>query len=58
MGGEIIMLHRYCPVCNSEEADIIENIQMNIPKTYHLPSSYNIVACKNCGMVYADTKAT
>ena len=52
------MLHRHCPVCNSEEADFIENIQMNVPEIYHLPSSYNIVVCKNCGMVYADTAAT
>ena len=29
----------------------------SIPKDYHLPDSYDVVACENCGLVYADTAA-
>lgn len=52
------MLHRCCPICKLRDVDVIENIQMDVPKAYHLPDSYNIVVCKNCGMVYADTAAS
>lgn len=31
---------------------------MIVPKEYHLPNSYQVVACENCGFVYADTNAS
>ena len=52
------MLKRACPVCKSTKQIVIQNIQMNIPKDYHLPDNYDVVECTDCGMVYADTSAT
>lgn len=51
------MLKRACPVCKSTKQIVIQNIQMNIPKDYHLPDNYDVVECIDCGMVYADTSA-
>ncbi len=51
-------LYRNCPVCNKKMRKIMEHISMNVPEDYHLPDSYNIVVCEQCGMVYADTSAT
>lgn len=52
------MGNRSCPVCENKHSEIIERIEMKIPEEYHLPDSYDVVVCKECGMVYADTSAT
>lgn len=52
------MGNRNCPVCGNEHSGIIRKINMKIPKEYHLPDSYDVVVCKKCGMVYADTSAS
>ena len=49
---------RNCPVCNDSRSDFIKRIDMKTPEDYHLPKHYNIVFCKSCGMVYADTDAS
>lgn len=51
-------LYRDCPICSKSDVEIIQKIDISIPKDYRLPESYDIVVCKNCGMVYADTSAT
>lgn len=48
---------RCCPVCGGNRSKIIKKIVMKIPESFHLPDSYNVVACEACGMVYGDTKA-
>lgn len=52
------MLQRACPVCNGTKQTVIQNIKMNVPEDYHLPAQYDVVACADCGMVYADTAAS
>lgn len=49
---------RVCPICREENVKIIKKINMKIPREYHLPENYNVVACCSCGFVYADTSAT
>ena len=31
---------------------------MMIPKEYHLPDSYEVVVCEECGFVFTDTSAS
>lgn len=52
------MKMRACPVCNGTKQTVIQNIKMNVPEDYHLPAQYDVVACADCGMVYADTAAS
>ena len=49
---------RACPVCKGTKQTVIQNIKMNVPEDYHLPAQYDVVACADCGMVYADTAAS
>ena len=58
MHGDRNMLNRNCPVCGGKHAQPLRKIQMKIPADYHLPSTYDVVRCERCGMVYADTKAS
>lgn len=52
------MLNRFCPVCAATHAQPIKKINMQIPADYHLPNSYDVVCCEQCGFVYADTAAS
>lgn len=52
------MQHRICPICGGEKTHELNKINMNVPPDYHLPDSYDIVACENCGFVYVDTSAS
>lgn len=52
------MLNRKCPICGSEHAESLKKITMQIPADYHLPDSYDVVRCEQCGFVYADTAAS
>lgn len=52
------MQYRTCPVCGGERTHALNRINMNVPPDYHLPDSYDVVACDNCGFVYADTSAS
>lgn len=49
---------RICPVCGGNCSEILKRIDMKIPKDYRLPEHYNVVVCRTCGMVYADTEAS
>ena len=49
---------RRCPVCSKNQVKNLKKIEMIVPKEYHLPNSYQVVACENCGFVYADTNAS
>lgn len=52
------MENRSCPICSNADTTIIKKIEMKIPKEYHLPQFYHVVACADCGCVYADTSAS
>ena len=49
---------RICPICNSNEAEVLHNQRFELSEKHVLPNNYDIVACTKCGFVYADTKAT
>lgn len=52
------MRYRICPVCGGKRTHALNKINMNVPPDYHLPDSYDVVACEDCGFVYADTSAS
>lgn len=52
------MKMRACPVCKGTKQIVIQNIKMNVPEDYRFPDQYDVVACADCGMVYADTAAS
>ncbi len=49
---------RKCPVCNSENIEIIFSVKFSLPVRYCLPDDCNIVRCTHCGMCYSNTLAT
>lgn len=52
-------LNRLCPVCgNCNDANRIYTCYMHNGLATFLPSTYDIIECKKCGMCYADTSAT
>jgi 2-polyprenyl-3-methyl-5-hydroxy-6-metoxy-1,4-benzoquinol methylase len=50
-------LQRQCPVCDNIEGEILHNQRFHMPENHILPSEYDVVYCKNCGFVFADTIA-
>lgn len=51
-------LKRSCPVCqNAASADILHTQKFVLPDNHILPREYDLVACSQCGFVYADTPA-
>lgn len=59
MAEKIIMAtkttFRACPVCNCRNAEVLLHIPFTLPEDSPLPEAYDIVACKACNFVYADT---
>ena len=49
---------RLCPICNSNNAELLHNQRFELSEEHVLPNDYDVVACTKCGFVYADTKAT
>lgn len=47
-------MSRECPVCGHFLNTKIRTMNFVLPKEWTLPSSYNVVRCSHCGMVYAD----
>lgn len=50
------ILNRKCPICGKNKGEILYNISMKLPKTYIIQGEYDIVACEECGFIYADVK--
>src|SRR3712207_3815594 len=46
---------RACPVCLATAADVLHAERMVLPEGHPLTSGYDVVACRECGFVYADT---
>lgn len=57
-GKRFIISNRTCPVCEKNQVTVLEKIDMKIPAEYHLPDSYQVVVCEECGLVFADTTAS
>jgi SAM-dependent methyltransferase len=50
--------HRACGACGATGSTVVHQQQFIVPDGYPLPASYNVVACRRCGFVYADPAAT
>ncbi len=51
-------LQRVCPVCRNATGELLHTQKFILPDNHILPSQYDVVACENCGFVFADTPAT
>jgi SAM-dependent methyltransferase len=51
-------LFRSCPICNSDKPNFIKKIDFMLFPKHPMSDGYNVVQCKECGFVYADTKVT
>jgi len=49
---------RPCPICKKEEIKVLHNQQFELPERHPLAAGYDVVACTNCGFIYADTAVT
>lgn len=46
---------RPCPICDERSADALLHLPFALPEGSPLPDAYDVVACRSCGFVYADT---
>lgn len=51
-------LERECPICSGNMGRILHSFNFELPKDCPLPDCYDLVECKYCGFVFADTRAT
>lgn len=51
------IFYRKCPICQGYDGEVLHTIKMNLPQEFRLPEIYDVVCCKDCGFVFADTKA-
>src|SRR4051812_48236978 len=49
---------RRCPICDSEKAEILHHQRLVVTDDYPLPSSFDVVLCSICGMVFNRNSAT
>lgn len=49
---------RLCPICTAEEAEFLHSQRFTLPVGHPLSSGYDVVACAQCGFVFADTTVT
>ena len=49
---------RRCPICDSEKAEILHRQHLVVMDDYPLPSSFDVVLCSACGMVFNRNSAT
>jgi SAM-dependent methyltransferase len=51
-------LQRACPVCqNIVGAELLHTQKFALPDSHPLPRQYDVIACRQCGFVYADIPA-
>jgi len=50
-------VHRLCPICGSRSGHWLHHQRFALPPDHSLPSAFDIVACPDCGFLYADTIA-
>lgn len=51
-------LLRPCPICAGQVGQVLHHQVFTVPDGYPLPSSYDLVTCSRCGMIFADTAGT
>jgi SAM-dependent methyltransferase len=50
-------LLRLCPICGSNEGEVLHTQRFVLPQNILLPAEYDVVSCVKCGFTYADTSA-
>ncbi len=53
-----MIARRPCPICETEEVELIHSQRFELPEGHPLSAGYDVVACSSCGFVYADTTVT
>jgi SAM-dependent methyltransferase len=48
-------LRRACPICDGSAADVLHHQTFVLPDGHPLADGYDVVCCRPCGFVYADT---
>lgn len=49
---------RKCPVCRSEQGEILHSQHLVVMDDYPLPPSFDVVLCSECGMAFNRNSAT
>ena len=52
------MINRICPICESNNFSLIRNIEFVLYEKHPMADGYELVQCKNCSFIYANTKVT
>ncbi len=47
---------RACPVCDGRDAEVLRRERFVLVDGHPLADGYDVVCCRRCGMVYADTR--
>lgn len=55
---ENIQFERNCPICGGTVGKTLFHFSVNMSDIKHFPAKYNVVACENCGMAFADAALT
>ena len=50
-------LQRPCPICRNATGELLHAQKFILSDNHILPSKYDVVACENCGLIFADTGA-
>lgn len=51
-------INRLCPICNSNNRDLIKKINFSLFEGHPMQGGYDLVQCQDCSFIYADTKVT
>ena len=46
---------RACPICGGRTCDLLRRQRFVLPEGHPLADGYDVVCCRRCGLVYADT---
>ena len=52
--GKNIIIHRSCPLCKNQTAELLHSIDYAATNRSILPQHYDIVCCNSCSFVYND----
>lgn len=50
--------NRSCPICHSNNSSLIKKISFSLFEGHPMQGGYDLVQCKDCSFIYADTKIT
>src|SRR6266540_4020516 len=57
-GNSVRSAFRQCPICNHDRVAVLHTQRFALPEGHPLSDGYNVVACDQCGFVYADVTIT